>query len=188
MRQGAGGRNIAGAQLYGLMRKILARIGACYLVVDGIDEASEKISEPAGFLDQLTELSVSSSPLVRFLVVSHNEHYIRSALLPHGGAASNPSIEYKITEKDTAEDINSFVKSVVSGVRGAMSLGKDARDHQDLLVKIMESILSRCGGMFLWVRFIQEDLNECRTINEVEETGELTGRAQCSIRKKLVPS
>lgn len=155
------------SELWDIIKEVPDELGSCYFVVDGLDEATPR----DGFLRFLTEISVSSPSSMRFLVVSRNEADIRSALFPRNPHA-NPdiAIEYKIEEVDNTHDIKSFVRSVVSEVEATMELDGDDEDDCALLRTISETMLSKSGGMFLWVRLVRDALKSCQTTEDIEET------------------
>lgn len=155
------------SELWSIIQEVLDELGPCYLVIDGLDEATPR----DGFLRFLAEISVSSPSSMRFLVVSRNEADIRSALFPRGPHAnSNIAIEYKIEKADNTHDIKSFVRSVVSEVEATMELDEDDEDDCALLRTISETMLSKSGGMFLWVRLVRDALKSCQTTEDIEET------------------
>lgn len=155
------------SELWGVIQEVLDELGPCYLVIDGLDEATPR----DGFLRFITEISVSSPSSMRVLIVSRNEADIRSALFPRTQHA-NPdiAIEYKIEEADSTHDIGSFVRSVVSEVEATMELDENDEDDCALLRTISETLLSKSGGMFLWVRLVRDALKSCQTTEDIEET------------------
>lgn len=151
------------SELWEVIQQVLDRLGPCYLVIDGLDEAAQR----GEFLRFLTGTSASAPSSMRFLIVSRNEADIRSALL-----SRNPgiAIEYKIVEADSSPDIKAFVRSVVAEVEAAMGLDEDEDEDRALLMSVSETLLSKSGGMFLWVRLVQDALKSCQTTEDVEET------------------
>lgn len=152
------------SELWGIIQKMHDELGPCYLIIDGLDEATARDE----FLRFLTGISASSPSSIRFLIVSRNEADIRSALFPR----TNPgiAIEYRIVEADNTPDIRAFVRSVVAEVEAAMELDENEEEDRDLLTSISETLLSKSGGMFLWVRLVRDALKSCQTTEDVEET------------------
>lgn len=151
------------SELWGVIQQALDSLGPCYLVIDGLDEAVLRDE----FLRFLTGVSASALSSVRFLIVSRNEADIRSALL-----SRNPGIavEYKIVEADNLPDIKAFVRSVVAEVEERMELDEDEDEDCALSTSVSETLLSKSGGMFLWVRLVRDALKSCQTTEDVEET------------------
>lgn len=155
------------SELWGVIQEVLDGLGPCYLVIDGLDEATPRDE----FLHSLTDISASSPSTMRFLIVSRNEVDIRSALFPRAPRASpDIAVEYQIEKGDNTHDIKSFVRSVVSEVEAAMELEEDDEEDSALLRTISETLLSKSGGMFLWVRLVRNALKFCQTTEDIEET------------------
>lgn len=150
-------------ELWGVIQKVHDELGPCYLIIDGLDEATVRDE----FLRFLTRISASSPSSMRFLIVSRNEADIRSALFPR--TSPGLAIEYKIVGADNTPDIEAFVRSVVAEVESAMELDENEEEDRDLLTSISETLLSKSGGMFLWVRLVRDALKSCQTTEDVEE-------------------
>lgn len=150
------------SELWGVIQQAFDSLGPCYLVIDGLDEAAQR----GEFLHFLTGTSASAPSSIRFLIVSRNEADIRSSLF-----SRNPGIavEYKIAEADNSPDIKVFVRSVVAEVEAAMELDEDEDEDRALLTSVSETLLSKSGGMFLWVQLVRNALKSCQTTGDVEE-------------------
>jgi archaellum biogenesis ATPase FlaH len=165
MRRGKEKRSPSIDELWELLQRVVARTGRCFLVLDGVDE----IIGRTDILSHVLELASSLCP-GRFLIVSRDEADIRASLMTSViNRQLQCSVEYKITEKDVTDDIKSFANTVVFELQTSMELDGEGEDAL-LLTTIRDALLSKSGGMFLWVHLVRDALKACQTSEEVEET------------------
>ncbi|KAA6406365.1 MAG: hypothetical protein FRX48_09849 [Lasallia pustulata] len=125
-----------------------------YWVIDGLDESES----PKAFLDLLHGVSQSRTR-IRVLIFSRN-----TESLYHGFKRLSGSVQVNFIEKDgrdsNTSDISMFVKEEMEHTRGS-----DKLKHQ-----IMQSILGRAQGNFLWVRLVLDEISSCHTEQDIRDT------------------
>ncbi|KAI8629894.1 hypothetical protein F5Y19DRAFT_474833 [Xylariaceae sp. FL1651] len=120
------------------------------IVLDGLDELRRDDRKKA--MNDIFEMARST----RVLVFSQGEHGILTSFASQGGAYWNGVLAIEMN--DTQED----VKRVVT---------KWAKARKT--TKVIESILRRAQGMFLWVHFMLEELEHCDSDESFEHALEL---------------
>lgn len=147
-------------RVWDIFRTMIRGVGPCHLVLDGLDECLDynpesKVSQVGSVKLFLQELLRSIGPeRAKVLIVSRDTGDIRSGLLtyPQEGPyllLEHSPMEYRITIKDTDNDIQSIASSLV----GLLKI-KNSDRRDDTLQKLS----GRCEGMFLWLRLAGEKL------------------------------
>ena len=126
-----------------LLHAVLDLASDSILIVDALDECSQRKSELVKFLSNL-----GRSTRVRVVVFS------RDHLLPEDslqGVAHLP-IDTTHTEPDILKFIDSFIE--------------ETPELENLRVQIRHAILHQCRGIFLWAWLMLEDLKDSRLVGE----------------------
>lgn len=125
-----------------------------YWVIDALDESES----PKALLDLFRTLSNSITP-IRVFVISRKTEPLFLAF----GRLSG-SVDVDFIEKDESShnlvDIQMLVEKEMKHMRGS----------QDLKQQVTQSIMSRAGGNFLWVRLVLEEILSCHTEEAIQET------------------
>lgn len=117
------------------------KIGALYWVLDAFDEADV----PSALISSLAKIR-SLTPINVFITS-------RPTKIPSGHATCGSSINtYFLSEEDTRNDIQAYVRNAV---REALPY-----DEQQIRDDIIEQVLSKAGGSFLWVKLALETLHD----------------------------
>ena len=123
-----------------------------YMIVDALDESASD----AELIPLLLKLSVSGR--MRVIVTSRNT-------FDSYGTACPARVQITVAEirpKDTIADISLYVQAN----RGSLpALGQDREQGRDL---ILESILDKSDGCFLWVRLVMDELKRVHTAADVQ--------------------
>lgn len=125
-----------------------------FWVVDALDESES----PKALLDLLHGLSRSQTP-VRVLIISRNTESLFHAF-KRLSSLTQVSFVQKHGQDHNNSDISIFVNQEVKHMRGSDEL-KD---------QIMQSILHRAQGNFLWVRLVLEEISNCHTEQDIQDT------------------
>ena len=118
-----------------------------YWVIDALDEADSA----KAFLELLQDVSSSKTP-IRILVISRETEQISMALERLSRSILVHTFG-NVDSKKTQADMRLYVQKELDFMRG----------RQDLKSQILESILARADGNFLWVRLVMEEVQHCRT-------------------------
>jgi WD40 repeat protein len=125
-----------------------------YWVIDALDESES----PKALLDLFKTLSNSITP-IRIFIVSRKTEPLFLAFDRLSG-----SVDVELIEKDepshNSVDIQMLVEKEMKHMRGS----------QELKQQVTQSILSRAGGNFLWVRLVLEEILSCHTEEAIQET------------------
>ena len=122
-------------------------------VIDGVDEIEQRDRD---LLVNVVEDLLKSMPGFRVLLLSRNEYDVRRRL-----SFLRP-IEIKVTENTNGRDLQHYISDRVErwGALGSASLKQKVRD----------SLNSKAGGIFLWVKLVVDELEHLHDLNEVETT------------------
>lgn len=125
-----------------------------YWVIDALDESES----PKALLNLLQSLQ-SSRATVHVLIVSRKTERL---VLAFDRLSSFMSVD--LIEKDrhnhNSNDIHAFLEREIKHMRGS----------DELKQQVMQSIMSRAEGNFLWVRLVLEEIQNCHTEEAVQET------------------
>ena len=146
-------------ELWQIFQKTTIQLQECFYVVDGFDEclkedASERkfsfLDTRALFLRKLDEAIYNSQ--ARVLFVSREDANIREQLRNNcerdGTEPREPLwIEYEITRQDTAEDIDSFSRSI-------LDQRLSSRAAAELKEELALDAAQKSEGMFLWIKLL----------------------------------
>ena len=116
-----------------------------YWVIDGLDEASKP--------EQLIRLIANFPQTLRVFITSRNTQEIENAI----PAVSRSVVYREISLADTIDDIKGLVASKME----ILPVGSNET--------LMEQIMSKSAGCFLWVRLVLQELEHCYTEEAVEE-------------------
>lgn len=163
------GRELRGpvvSELWSLLKSILAKIGRCFLLVDGFDECMEyeaeeyaaTISTRRDFLKDLFQATEGS--LAHILVVSRDEFDIRSGILQDGQRIDSHIIfDHAITNDDNEMDIRSAAESMIE-----QNLPSKEQDFKDNLTDLL---CSKSDGMFLWLHLHRDQFRPGKTDHQL---------------------
>lgn len=137
-----------------LFNKGLCRVTSSeplYLVLDGLDECNDA----AALLKLLSDLRSSLMPL-RIIIMSRQT---QSLLLNFEKLAKMiPVSALSLKEIDT--DIRAYVEENMAEMHG----------HSLFKSQIIDALLEKASGNFLWVHLVVEEILHCNTLVEVQET------------------
>ncbi|KAH0544336.1 hypothetical protein FGG08_001477 [Glutinoglossum americanum] len=128
-----------------------------FLVIDALDECQQDPREKV--IDFICELA-NDFPCARVFVTSRMENDIAEAFM------KTPTIQ--IEARNVAEDINAFVSDRVGQLVKTKKLR--LRDHA-LQERIIQTLVSRAEGMFLWVNL--QLINICKQRSDQDIEAEL---------------
>ena len=150
-----------------LFKAIVQRIPNCTFVVDGLDEClwvAEKWrpnddDSPIGFFSSLRQAVAHTT--TRVLILSRDEPEIRYGLRAIFTSESNQGLtEYKICPEDIRSDALSFSRDIIDK--------RLATKTDTLKNELSQRIVNRCGGMFLWVKMLEEHLRSWKNKKQLE--------------------
>ncbi|KAJ5781041.1 hypothetical protein N7457_006201 [Penicillium paradoxum] len=145
------------------------RVTQHYWIIDGLDECSNSQAFFHVILSNLSEVM----PL-RILMTS------RDTLDLEKGFSATPSNQirsFPISTKDTGPDIRLLVE------RRTQALGVVGPDDRDILV---ERILDKSNGSFLWTTLVLEELSCCHSGNEIQQALEDMPRGMESLYRRTL--
>ncbi len=125
-----------------------------YWVFDALDESES----PKALLDLLHTVSQSRTP-IRVLIVSRNTESLSNAFNRLTGSAQVGLFQKDGRDHNTS-DISMFVEEEMKHMRGS----------DKLKTQIMQSVLRRAQGNFLWVRLVLEEVSSCHTEQDIRDT------------------
>ncbi|KAH8598504.1 prion-inhibition and propagation-domain-containing protein [Bisporella sp. PMI_857] len=161
------GRNASQTDIVELFQTIVQQIPNCTFVVDGLDECAWP-EDPTGFFESLKQ-AVAHTP-TRILILSRDEPEIRYGFRAIWTGDNNQDLnEYKILPDDVQPDTILFSRSVVDKKLGNKS--------EILRNELSQRMASRCEGMFLWVKIVEEQLRSGKNKKQLEETIDQTPTA-----------
>jgi ankyrin repeat protein len=156
-------------ELWQLFVTVGESIPGCTFVVDGFDECTHIDSgahyhknDPRNyfFRDLLERLPKTKC---RVLVVSRDVPDIREYLGKDSMESRKIEMyEYKITAKDTTEDVKSFSESMVNE--------RLPKKNASLREKIANQAAERSKGMFLWIKLLEKEISPGQNAKELTET------------------
>ena len=144
------GRKATDSELWTLFSSCVRKVGRCFLLVDGYDELRNDIiprrAQVEGareiFLKKLLQTVVGTKAHIIF--ISRDEVDIRRQILEAHQNIAAVVRTYCICPEDTAKDILSFSRRVISDrLKGSEVSLRD---------EMAEKMSEHCQGMFLWVR------------------------------------
>lgn len=125
-----------------------------YWVIDALDESES----PKVLLELLQSLSTFRTP-IRVFIVSRK---IESLSLAFERLSIPMSVD--IIQKDSQENITSDIRMYVEHELKYM------RGAEALRLQVMESVLERADGNFLWVHLVLEEILGCHTQQAIKQT------------------
>lgn len=123
-----------------------------FFVIDALDECSNATV----FFDTVLPNLDPSVP-VKILVVSRDAAYIQQGFV---SSSNKPVIGLPISEDDTLPDLRSVVQNNIQ------SLGAVQGDNRHSLV---EDILAKSKGSFLWTILVLRELSTCHTLRDINQ-------------------
>lgn len=125
-----------------------------YWMIDALDESES----PKILLELLQSLSTFRTP-IRVFIISRK---IESLSLAFERLSISISVDIiqKDSQENTASDIRMYVEHELKYMRGT----------EALKLQVMESILERADGNFLWVHLVLEEILSCHTQQAIEQT------------------
>ncbi|SPQ25797.1 fd481706-75f0-48d7-87ec-5e8d11456a24 [Thermothielavioides terrestris] len=139
-------------------------------VIDAVDESEN----PQAFLKFLSQMQ--SYSCIKIMLLSRPSKDITSALAQKGKAA----IFDTITVRDTAADIRRYVRSVVTEALPAESLIRE---------EIIERILARTEGSFLWARLVLDRLHhDWHTFGDIQKAMDVIPKDMQSLYRNMLLS
>jgi ankyrin repeat protein len=163
------GRNASQTDITDLFKTIVQHIPNCTFVVDGLDEcawAEEKWKSndddsPIGFFESIKQAVAHTT--TRILILSRDEPEIRYGFRIFLTGDSNQDLnEYQIRPDDVRSDAMLYSRSIVDK--------KLANKSETLKHELSERMVDRSGGMFLWVKMLEEHLRSGKNKKQLEET------------------
>ena len=153
--------------LWLLFKRLNVGLGGLIFIIDGFDECVKDELDPrnhtlldarARFLKSLEEYIEHTN--ARILIISRDSadlrYRYRRAL--HARGLSSPFwLAYRIKREDTQNDIGLYTRAIVNDV-----LHKRTNDLKD---DIVERLVAKCDGMFLYLRRIQPRLKAKSTMS-----------------------
>lgn len=144
----------------GLLTQIAHLVNGCTFVIDGLDECTyihTHNTSATAFLEAITTaLSTTSS---RILLVSRDEPHIRNATSEH-------FTEYTILADDVRADTASVSQEIIN-----RKLNKKPDEFRNSL---SETMTTRCGGQFLWLRLQEDSLRNGMNMKKLKSVVEGT--------------
>lgn len=131
----------------------LAQLRPIYWVIDALDEADS----PKAFLELLQDVSRSTCP-IRVFIISRDTEQISMAFKRLSRSISVDIIG-DVDPENTQADMRLYVQKELEFMRG----------RQDLKSSVLENILARADGNFLWVRLVLEEVQHCRTETAIRD-------------------
>lgn len=125
-----------------------------FWIIDALDESES----PKVLLELLQSLSTFRTP-IRVLIVSRKTESL-SLAFSRLSVAIPIDIIQRDGQEDTTSDIQLYVEHELKYMRGT----------EDLKTQVMESILDRADGNFLWVNLVLEEILGCHTQQAIERT------------------
>lgn len=125
-----------------------------YWIIDALDESDS----PRVFLDLLQGLSSSCTP-IRVLIISRRTESL-SVAFDRLSVCTSVDVIQKGGQEHITADIQMYVQQEMKYMRGS----------DDLKRQIMEIVLQRAGGNFLWVHLVLEEIVSCHTEQAIRQT------------------
>ena len=125
-----------------------------YWIIDALDESES----PKILLELLQSLSTFRTP-IRVFIVSRKMESLSLAFEKLSVPLSVDIIQ-KDGQENIASDIRVYVEHELKSMRGS----------QALKLQVMESILERADGNFLWVHLVLEEVLGCHTQQAIKQT------------------
>lgn len=125
-----------------------------YWVIDALDESESS----EAFLELLRSLTGSLTYL-RILIVSRKTERLILAFNQLSGYVTVRSIE-KYGHDHNSSDIRIFAEKEINHMRG----------NNELKQRVVQEIMNRAEGNFLWVRLVLEEIVNCHTEEAIQET------------------
>ena len=125
-----------------------------YWIIDGLDESDSS----KDLLDLLQNLPTFRTP-IRIFIVSRKTEAL-SLAFDRLSVSVPVDIIQRDGQEDTSYDIRIYVEHELRYMRGT----------EDLKLQVMESILHRADGSFLWVHLVLEEILGCHTQQAIEQT------------------
>lgn len=125
-----------------------------FWVIDALDESEW----PKALLELLQSLPTFRTP-IRILIISRKTESL-SLAFDRLSVAIPIDIIQQDGQEDTTSDIRLYVEHELKYMRGT----------EDLKMQVMESILHRADGNFLWVNLVLEEILGCHTQQAVRQT------------------
>ena len=147
------------SELKGWLRDVGAKLGSCYLIIDGLDECShfpeKQFEDLCGFLGDLAKPTALST--VRLLVFSRpNYNPIARAFSPF------PYIPVDHGNND--DDIRLYVSREVDEMSS-----EDTLELQPEYEEIKVMMHTNTGSTFLWVRLKVRDIRDTGSVEDMKE-------------------
>ena len=142
------------------LKVVISKLSEFHLVIDGMDECQDKTSCIRSLLDALDcpieEQSSQTKLKVKLIIVSRMNHQIAQAL-------DNLEVtSYQICSEDTEKDMVLYLSNAVASSPRLKRLSEDMKED------IRGRLAAGAGGMFLWARFMIDDLEKQRSRSAVE--------------------
>lgn len=162
------GQTATRTEILELLKAIVTSIPRCTFIVDGLDECAKsteswKSYEDSSTLGLLKAIKQSiAHTATRILIVSRADADIRSGF--HFVAETDPNIrlyEHAIKEDDVQTDVTVFSRFVVDK--------KLKNKDQQLRMDLSHRMTERCGGMFLWIKMLEDQLRGGKNKKQLEE-------------------
>ncbi|KAF2671659.1 hypothetical protein BT63DRAFT_398038 [Microthyrium microscopicum] len=137
-----------------VFREILFRVytsSTLYWIIDALDEADH----PRALIEMLTDVSESSMPIKILLVSRQTPDLVTS----FERLKTNVPVGYLPIE-DTRRDIRNFLEDEV----------KYLRARTEFKTQIVERLVAGAGTNFLWARLAFDEVRECNTQEDLDET------------------
>ena len=125
-----------------------------FWVIDGLDECDS----PKLLLDLIRTCSNSSVPL-RIFIASRQTESIQMGVTKAARSLRLTKLE-RHSSGHNAQDIRCLVEQEISHMRGS----------EQIKTLVIESILARAEGNFLWTRLVLEEIVYCHTASSIQET------------------
>lgn len=123
-----------------------------YWIIDGLDESES----PKALLGLLQSLSIFRMS-IRVFVLSRKTEALSLAFDKLSGIIP-VDIIHKVDQGDTSADIRMYVENELRYMRGT----------EELKLQVMESVIHRADGNFLWVHLVLEEISRCHTPQAIE--------------------
>lgn len=145
-------------ELWGLLRRILQELPGCILALDGLDEFDRSEDRRAGVLQELTKAITHTD--TRVLVVSREDIRPEMSFVA-AGSADPILLECGISEEYVKDDVSKLSDDVV---------GKKLPSQQeDLKRKLADQMVDKAGGIFLWVKMQESQLEDYKSKATLEK-------------------
>jgi WD40 repeat protein len=125
-----------------------------FWIIDGVDESES----PKALLELFRSLPRSKTA-VRLLIISRKTEPLSLAIDRLSGSMHVDSVE-KYERDHNSVDIQLLVEKELKHMRGTSGLKQ----------QVMQNIMHRASGNFLWVRLVLEEILSCHTEEAIQET------------------